>query len=73
MTVLDPSFIQDAAFSINASCSKLQRIASTWRDSSRIDPMHVVIAARETAKALYAMADRIEAKRNAGLKLESAS
>lgn len=73
MNQIDALWIQNTAFELNISCSSLQRIASTWRDNPRLDPMHVAIAAREMAKALYAMADRIEGKRNACINLEVAA
>ena len=72
MNKIDPFWIQNTAFQINTSCSSLQRIASAWRDNPKIDSMHVVIAAREMARALYALADKIEGKRNACLQWEVA-
>ena len=73
MNEIDPLWIQNTTYELNTSCSSLQRIASAWRDNPRLDPMHVAIAAREMAKALYAVADRIEGKRNACINLEAAA
>lgn len=65
----DQTWVQDLAYAINTSCSKMQRVASLWRDRPSIDPMQVVIKLRETAVALHALADRIEGKRNSCLQL----
>jgi hypothetical protein len=56
--------VQDAAWAICSVASDLQRTTVQWRDASCrggiFDPAFVVVAARETAKRLYELAEEIE-------------
>ena len=67
----EAAYAQNMVYEIKTSCSELHKVSAQWRDNPHaVDAMFVVIEARKAARKLYALAEQIEAKRNAALRLD---